>query len=430
MMTGDRGGDRPAGLVQASSVQRRPVLVETRRGADVLAVTLMFVFLTGAVTLSLLPVVTNELSATLGLTDAQIGLLTTVFMGFYGVAGITSGIGAARWGGRLIAVSCGCFVAGSLIFGLSAGMAGFLVGRAIQGLGGGMVVATCSPVLAHALPPARLGRAWGILGSGWGLGTVAALLIMPSIQSAGGYRAVFLTTAALGFAVGVAAVLQKPVRALPDHPEGTTTFAGLAKATGAVITNRRVVILGIINAAALAIGVGVLQWTPQFLQDIHGSTQAVSVYLVAGLGAAQLMGNPLGAGASARWGKYGVIVWSILAMVIATAAVGISPGAAVVFVLVLLSGFFSMTYFPAMISYLPEVVAKPWQVGPATGLNTAMGFAGSMIAPWLFGLFLDIGGRSQGAYIAGYLMLAAFGIAALVGMVFFWRRRPQAGVTR
>lgn len=418
--------DDPRAAARSGAAERDPVMVDTQRGADVLAVTLMFVFLTGAVTLSLLPVVTNELSSQIGLTDAQIGLLTTVFMGFYGVAGITSGIGAARWGGRLILVSCGCFVLGSLIFGLSSGMAGFLVGRAIQGLGGGMVIAICSPVLAFALPPARLGRAWGILGSGWGLGTVVALLVMPSIQSVGGYRAVFLTTAGLGFAVGVAALLQKPVRALPGHPEGSTTFRGLARATGAVITNRRVVILGIINAAALAIGVGILQWTPQFLQDIHGSSAAISVYLVAGLGAAQLVGNPLGAAASARWGKYAIIVWSMVVMVAATATVGISPGAMIAFVLVLVAGFFTMTYFPPMISYLPEVVARPWQVGPATGLNTAMGFAGSMIAPWLFGVFLDVGGRSRSAYITGYLMLAAFGVAGLIAMAFFRRVKKPA----
>jgi MFS family permease len=64
-------------------------------------------------------------------------------------------------------------------------------------------------------------------------------------------------------------------------------------------------------------------------------------------------------------------------------------------------------------------VAKPEQVGPATGINTIMGFAGSLIAPWLFGLFLDAGEQSSRSYLAGYLMLAAFGVAAVVGMFFF-----------
>jgi hypothetical protein len=48
-------------------------MVTTRREADVLAVLLMFIFITGAVTLSLMPVVTAELRTVVGLTDAQIG---------------------------------------------------------------------------------------------------------------------------------------------------------------------------------------------------------------------------------------------------------------------------------------------------------------------------------------------------------------------
>lgn len=395
------------------------VMITTRREADVLAVSLMFIFITGAVTLSLMPVVTAELRTGVGLTDAQIGLLTSVFMGFYGVSGISSGIGAARWGGRLLGVSCSCFVVGSLIFGLSPGFAGFLVGRAIQGIGGGMVIATSSAVLAHSLPSERLGRAWGILGSGWGLGSMAALLIMPSIQNWGGYRAVFLTTAALGLVVGAAASSQRAVRALPRHPEGATTLRGLAGSLGATITNRRVLLLGLTNTAALAIGVGVLVWTPSFLQDVYHSGESISVYLVAGLGAAQLLGNPLGAVASKRWGKLGVIVLSLLVMIVATAVVGIVPGVPLAFAMVLLVGFFSMFFFPPMLGYMPEVVAKPEQVGPATGINSAMGFAGSLIAPWIFGLFLDAGGQSSRSYVAGYLMLAAFGGAALIGLAFF-----------
>ncbi len=399
----------------------REYLVGTRRGADVLATTLMFIFITGAVTLSVMPVVTNELRDSVGLTDAQIGLLTSVFMGFYGVSGISSGIAAARWGGRLLLVSCSCFVVGSLIFAFSSGMGGFLAGRAIQGIGGGMVIATCNPVLAHALPPHRLGRAWGILGSGWGLGTMAALLILPSVQNAGGYRAVFLANAALGLVVGVAAATQKAVRSLPDHPVGTTNVRGLARSFRAVITNPRVLLLGFTNTAALAIGVGILAWTPSFFQDVHASPETISVYLVAGLGAAQLVGNPLGAAAAYRWGKFGVIFWSLIVMVVGTALIALVPGIPLAFVLVLIVGVFSMLFFPPMMAYLPEVVAKREQVGPATGTNTAMGFVGSLIAPWLFGLFLDTGDQSQGSYLAGYLMLAAFGVAATVGMVFFRR---------
>jgi MFS family permease len=405
-------------------------MVTTRAGADLLAVSLMFIFITSAITLSLMPVVTKDLRDNLGLSNADIGLLSAVFMGFYGVSGISSGVGAARWGGRLLAVCCGCFVVGSLIFAFSSSMGGFLVGRAIQGIGGGMVIATCSPVMAHALPPQRLGRAWGILGSGWGLGSMIALLVLPSVESAGGYRAVFLADAALGFVVGAAALSQRAVRARPQYAEGATTLRALGRSLTAVVTNRRVVLLGLTNTAALAMGVGILAWAPSLLRDVHGSGDAVSLYLLAGLGAAQFIGNPLGAIGQAKWGKFWVIVGSLVIMVVVTAAIGAVPGVGLVFAMVLLSGFFSMFFFPPMLSYLPEVVKQPEQVGPATGINTLMGFAGSMIAPWIFGLLLDSGDNSSGSYAWGFIWLAAFGVLALVGMVLFGHRRRSRAAGR
>ena len=400
-------------------------LVCKRSSADLLALTLMFVFAIGAISLSLPPVVQNDLTSHMGLNNSQYGLIMTVFLAFYGISGFTSGILAARWGGRLLVVCCACFFFGSLIFGLSSNMGGFLVGRALQGLGGGMVVATCSPVLAHALPPKWLNRAWGILGAGWGIGEVIALLVMPSVENAGGYRAVFLVTAGLALAVGIATMSQKAVRALPSHPEGATSIRGLATATASVITNRKVLLLSFVNAAALAIGVCVLDFTPKFFQVSHGSSERISLYLLAGLGLAQIVGNPLGAVATARWGKYWVIVWSMIPMLVVTALVGIVPGVPATFAMVLLSGFFSMTYFAPMLSYMPEVVSKPWQVGPATGLNTALGFAGSMLFPFFFGLLLDAGGSSHRSYILGYLMLAVFGLASVAGMAFFVRGKKR-----
>ncbi len=305
---------------------------------DLLAVILMLVFVTSAICLSLPPVVKSDLTDNLGLSDPQYGLLSTVFLALYGISGFTSGILAARWGGRLLLVCCGCFFLGSLVFGLSSNMGGFLVGRALQGLGGGMVIATCSPTMAQAIPPKWLNRAWGILGAGWGLGSAVALLVMPSIENAGGYRAVFLTTAGLAFVVGLAALSQKAVRMRPSHPEGATTLRGLLLATGSVITNRKVLLLGFINAAALAVGVSVLAFTPSFLQDVHGAGKDISIYLLAGLGAAQVVGNPVGAWATARWGKFAVILLSMVPMVIVTAVVGIVPGVALTFVMVLLAG--------------------------------------------------------------------------------------------
>jgi MFS family permease len=120
-----------------------------------------------------------------------------------------------------------------------------------------------------------------------------------------------------------------------------------------------------------------------------------------------------------------VILLSMIPMVIVTAVVGIVPGVALTFIMVLLAGFFSMSYFPPMLSYMPEVVSKPWQVGPATGLNTALGFGGSMLFPYFFGLILKGGGHTQTWYLVAYLMLAVFAALGTASMVFFKGKGKQ-----
>ena len=110
---------------------------------------------------------------------------------------------------------------------------------------------------------------------------------------------------------------------------------------------------------------------------------------------------------------------SLTVMAVAAVLTAIVPGISLVFGTVLVVGFFSMFFFPAMMGYLPEIVKKPEEVGPATGITAVMGFTGSLVAPWVFGVLLDVGHRSTSAYFECFLVLAAFALAALLGMLFF-----------
>jgi hypothetical protein len=111
----------------------------------------------------------------------------------------------------------------------------------------------------------------------------------------------------------------------------------------------------------------------------------------------------------------------------------VTPTHALVFMLVVLAGFFTMTYFSPMFGLVPEVVQRPEHVGPATGLVNIVGFAISLLTPWVFGLLLDaVGATPTGAgaagptastgYAAGYLMLAAFPAFGALALVLGWRK--------
>lgn len=418
---------RSPGSCLAPRGSRKTTLTGLR--ADFFSLSLMCVFMTASMTLSSLAVVTGDLQQSFGLSDAQIGLLTSAFMGSFAVAGLLSGLFASRWGGRLLAVTCGSLAIGSLILGLGSSCEAFVIGRAIQGIGGGTVVSICNPLITSTLPGARARRCLGIFGCGWGLGQVVGLLVLPSVARIGGFRAVFVTIAAFSLTVGVLALSQRAVRAVPRHSGASESVRNMAGSLFTVAKNPRLLLLGLTSAAHLAVTVGILVWTPTFLAAHHGATLSAAAYLTAGLGASQALGNLVGAAAAGRWGKHIVILVSLAAMTAAAAAIAVAPNPTVAFSLVLVAGFFSFALFPPMIAYISQVVAKSEHVGPATGVHTVIGFAGSLVAPWIFGLVLDAGTRSSASYLNGYLILASFGLAAVMGMSFFRPKRLKREIS-
>ena len=403
--------------------------LDDRRGADSLSLSLMLFMAMNSIAMSLMPIVGKDLEEQFSFSSSQIGFLTSIFMVTFAIGAIPMGLAGARWGGRTLLVGAGVYAAGSILFAFSASYPWFLAARFLQGAGGSTVIPVSNPLMAQTIGPRYHARALGIFGTGHGLGVVAALLILPSIQEAGGYRGVFLAVAAIAVAIGLVALAQKAVRARPRHPEGAISFSALVRGVGSVAANRRLIMLALINIGVMAIVVGVLAWTPAFLNDQRGATLAVAAYLTAGIGVAQMVGNVVGAAAMARWGKPFVLLAGMAVMFAATALAPVAPGLGLVIACVVVAGFLTMAVFPAIMGSVPEIVARPEQVGPATGFLNLTNLVGTLFAPWLFGVLLDTYGTSTGdsGYLAGYLLLALFPLVGTVAALMFAasRKRPK-----
>lgn len=391
--------------------------------AEVMAVVLMLYFSLTAYSLTLIPVVAGELHGQLSLSDSQIGLLTSVIMLTLGATAIPAGLAAGRLGGRVMIFACGVYVAGSVLFALSGSFGWLLAGRALQGIGAGVTVPACTVVLTSSLPPEKRGRAWGIFGAGHGLGVMVALFVMPSVAAAAGYKGVFLTTAALAAALGLTVALLPQARALAARPERLPSPRHLARSVRSVTANHRLLLLALFNVATLGVGVGALAWTPHYLEVHFGSSAATAGQLTAMVGAAQLIGNPVGAAAMSRWGKLPVISVSLVLLALTVLLVPFASSLWAVCVLVTLAGFLSMAFFSPLYAYIPLVVARPEQVGLASGVVNVFGFGGALLTPYLFGLILDQVGDGTG-YLAGYLLLTAFAMAGVVGAILFRQASP------
>jgi len=402
--------------------------LEEGRGADLLALCLMLFMVMNSVAMSLMPIVRDDLQSMFSFSSSQIGFLTSIFMLAFALGAIPMGLAAVRWGGRTLIVGVLLFAAGSIVFAFSASYEWFLAGRALQGIGGSTVIPVSNHLMTHTIAPRRQARALGIFGTGHGLGVVAALLIMPSVQAAGGYRAVFLVTAGIGVALALVAARQKHIRARVEKRPGEATAAALLREVGSVAKNRRLWLLAVINIGVMAIVVGILAWTPAFLHDQRNASLAVAAYLTAGVGVAQILGNIAGAAAMARWGKAFVLLSGMALMLVATALAPLVPGFAPVIACVVVAGFLTMAVFPAIMGSVPDIVRRRGQVGAATGFLNLTNLLGTLFAPWVFGVLLDTygtGSQDQG-YLAGYLWLALFPLLGTIAAAIFMATRRSA----
>jgi ACS family hexuronate transporter-like MFS transporter len=404
-------------------------LIDTRRGTIRVALALTSFTVVASIALTLVPIAASEMQDRYGLSASQIGLLTSLYTLTFALGALPMGLLGARWGGRVLVLGAVLLAAGSVLFALCSSYPWFLIGRLLQGLGASAFVPVGNALIAHNVDRRYQAWALGVFGSGTGFGVVAGLLIMPSIQAAGGYRAVFLTTA--GFAVAFASIAARHgvVRSRPRDMGADVSFVGLMRAVGAMALNRRLLLLVVVNIGSMAVFVGALTWTPSFLHDQRGTSLAVAAFLTAGLGVAQTLGNLVGAAAMARWGKPFVLCAGMVVMFISAALIPLVPGVVAVFACVVVAGFLTMALFPASLGSIAEVVPRLEQVGPANGFLNLGTLVGTILAPWLFGVLLDAYGTSKGerGYLWGYQLLALFALLGAIAATVYAMSRRRAG---
>jgi len=413
--------------------QDRQPPAQTKRDAVLLGLALMVYLTLTGVCLSLVPVIKPQMQDQFGLSSSQIGLLTGMFMLSTSLGAIPMGLAGARWGGRVLVFGGGLFIVGLILFAATASYPWFLVARLIQGIGASAGPPVGTAVIAQSLDRRYHGWAFGAFGMGQGVGVLLTLLIMPSVQAAGGYRAVSLAAAGVTFLLVLVSLGRRELRALPQSPAPSVAVRELLRSLGAIALNYRFLLLVIVNIGVIGLFVGIVAWTPAFLHDQRGMSLAAAAYLTAGLGLAQLLGSPAGATIMAHLGKVRTIVLDLSIMLVATALVPFAPGVGGVIVCVVITGFLTLANLPAFLGLVPEVFSRrPDQIGPATGYMYTVNLVATMLAPWLFGVLLDRYGIAKGdkGYLLGYELLAFLAFLGLVAaLLFVFGRKGAAGET-
>jgi MFS family permease len=154
-------------------------------------------------------------------------------------------------------IAFGLFAAGSLISAASPVMAGLLLGRAVQGLGGGLLAGLGYAMIQRALPERLWARAAALVSAMWGVGNILGPAVGGLFGQLDAWRAAFVVLVVVS---GLLVLLVR--RAIPatgrsrvDAPVPVGSLALLTAAVAA-ISLASVVPAGVGTAIALVVGIG------------------------------------------------------------------------------------------------------------------------------------------------------------------------------
>ena len=135
--------------------------------------------------------------------------------GSYTAAAALAGLLSARFLDRFdrrtaLAVTLLGLVIGTACGGLATGMSSLMAARILAGAFGGPASALSLSIVADVIPPARRGRALGLVMAAFSVASVLGLPAGLELARLGGWRATFFSVAALGLIVATCAVVLMP----------------------------------------------------------------------------------------------------------------------------------------------------------------------------------------------------------------------------
>jgi MFS family permease len=208
-------------------------------------------------TTSLLPTAIGEIGG-----ERLYAWSTTVFMIASVISSmLVSQILGSRGPAGAYLIGLSPFVVGTVICAISPTMEILLVGRAVQGFGGGLLAGLGYAVIQSALPAHLWAKATALISAMWGVGTLAGPAIGGVFAQFDAWRYAFVVLAGLGVVVAVVAprVLPRGQRSAAPLavPVGSlvllTATTALISVAG-ILTTRVYLVAAIVAAAALLFG--------------------------------------------------------------------------------------------------------------------------------------------------------------------------------
>jgi MFS family permease len=338
----------------------------------------------------------DPLADAYGVSLAVVGLLTTALFVTHLLSQLPAGIWSDRVGPHRVAlVACAFGAVGNTILLVDDEIALGIVGRLVVGVGSGAAfVAGLDLVRAGGGGPVLHGMFGGATMAGGGL----ALVIVPPLTDATGWRATYVAALVLALAAAVPAALVRGLARVGQSPRG-------------VLGDRTLLPLGVFQAATFGLAVVAGNWVVPLLER-----QDASAALAGGLGGLVLLAGivtrPLGGGLAHRRtiGRKHLLAASLAAVATGSALLAVGGPTWLSGLGALCLGLAAGLPFATIFEAAQRL--RPDAPGSAVALVNACGVLAVLVATPLAGLAFDLPGDGRLAFAA----IAAVGLLALLAL--------------
>ena len=397
-----------------------------------LVATLISIYIVSQFLRNSIGVIAPNLADDLGLSPAEIGLLSSTFFFTFAAVQIPVGMALDRFGPRLcLVVGAAITVVGAVVFASAASPSVLILGRALLGLGtAGSLVASLA-VYARRFPPDRFAT---ITGLHVGIGTVGTLLATAPLAFSTatiGWRGSFLVVGAFTLVLGmlIAVVIKDDVPTCGRRETLRESLSGILAVLRTPSVGRLFVMhLVVYSSFGLIVGL----WGGPYLAHIYGyGLEERGVFLLIPA-LTQIFGSLL-------WGPTDRLAGSHKLPVL----IGAGTTAAALVYLALagtLSPFMLVVWFAAfgfLSAYGPVLIAhgkalfSPHQVGRGLTVLNMGSMGGTFLSQTVSGIVIGLFPTApDGAYdLTAYRLV--FGLQAvfilLACLVYFGSRDPMEG---
>lgn len=348
----------------------------------------------------------------LGLSDTQVGMLSSGLSLTWAIAGFTVGRFSDWLGSRkpVIIVATLAFCVCSVVSGLAQSFLMLLGARILMGAAEGGVMPVSHSLIASEIPEEQRGLAMGVaqnLGSNI-LGSSVAPLVLVPVAIAFGWRHAFFIAAAPGLVS--AAILWFFI--VEPAKEAVHAHAAPAATLGQAFADRNVQLCALIAILLVSYLVCCWAFMPLYLTSTRGWPADTAKWLMATLGLSAGIGSFAVSALSDRIGRRPTIIgFSFLGVILPLGALYLT-GNAWLLALIFFFGWGLNGVFPLFMATIPSESVDPRLTASLTGVVMGVGeVIGGVFSPSLAGWLSDSYGRDA----VMWMMLALCIMAGVIG---------------